>query len=609
MPDQPGTTPALPTFASRDEIDARYRWDLSNMYVDDDAFLAALEAARAYPERIAAQRDTATSSAAGLLAYLRLDDEVSVELSKLANYAQRKSDEDTRVARYQDFTSQVVTLCVAANAAGSWFTAAVLAIDPADLARFYEEEPQLEFYRRALDRILAQRDHVLSPAEEELLARAGEMAAQPDAIYSMFHDADLTFADAVDASGEKHPVTHGTFVPLLMSSDRTLRQSAYASLYGTYRQFRNTSAAILASQLKQLKFFADARHYPTTLDAALADTEVPTSVYHSLIDTVHANLGSLHAYTALRKRLLGVDELRFWDLYVPVVDSVDMRFTYEEACDIIVQALAPLGEEYLAIVREGLASRWVDVYENPGKRSGAYSAGGFGMHPMILLNFHGTLDDVFTLAHEMGHSVHTYLSSHAQPARYADYVIFVAEVASTCNEALLIDWFLKNRADDPRVRAYLVNHYLEMFRGTLFRQCQFAEFELAANELVARGEGVTAEALSAIYRKLNETYFGPAAVVDDEIALEWARIPHFYYNYYVYQYSTSFAASVAVSRRILEQGAPAVASYLDFLRGGCSKTPIELLRGAGVDLSTPQPVQDALDVFAGLVDELDELTH
>lgn len=595
--------------ASRDQIDPRYQWDLSNIFPSDDAFLAALDAAKAYPARIAALKGTVAASPEGLLTFLKLDDEVDVALGKLANYAQRKSDEDTRVARYQDFSSQVTTLCVEIAAAGSWFSNEVLSIAPETMERFYAGEPALELYRRNLDRIFARREHVLSPAEEALLASAGEMAAQPDNIFSMLNDADLTFPNAVDSQGESHPVTHGTYIPLLMEQDRALRQSAYESLYGVYRQFRNTGAATLGAQLKQLKFFSDARRYPSTLDAALASTEVPTAVYRNLIESVHANMGAMHAYAALRKRLLGVDELRFWDLYVPVVGDVEMQFTYEEACEIILEALRPLGEEYLAIVREGLSNRWIDVYENPGKRSGAYSAGGFGMNPMILLNFQGNLDSVFTLAHEMGHSVHTYLSCHNQPSCYSNYVIFVAEVASTCNEALLMDWFLKNRAEDPHVRAYLVNHYLEMFRGTLFRQCMFAEFELKANELVARGEGVTAEALSAIYRRLNEEYFGPAAVVDDNIATEWARIPHFYYNYYVYQYSTGFASAVALSQRILTQGAPAVEDYLNFLKGGASKTPLELLKGAGVDLSTPQPVDDALQVFAGLVQELDGLTR
>ena len=594
---------------TRDQIDPRYQWDLSNIYADDDAFLQALEAARVYPGKLAAYKGSVAGSAAQLLAYLRLDDEVGIDLAKLANYAQRKSDEDTRVARYQDFTAQVTSLYVAVAGAASWFTAEVLTIAPDTMEAFYGAEPGLERYRRELDQVFARRDHVLSPAEEELLARAGEMAAQPDNIYSMFNDADLTFPDAVDAQGQVHPVTHGTFVPLLMSQDRVLRESAYCSLYGVYRQFRNTSAAVLASQLKQLKFFADARRYPTTLEAALASTEVPAEVYTNLIEAVHGNMDAMYAYTRLRKRLLGVDELRFWDVYVPVVGDVEMRFTYEEACDIVLQALAPLGGDYLAIVREGLASRWVDVYENPGKRSGAYSAGGFGMNPMILLNFQGTLDDVFTLTHEMGHSVHTYLACHNQPSCYSDYVIFVAEIASTCNEALLMHWFLENRADDPQVRAYLVNHYLEMFRTTLYRQTMFAEFELEANKIVARGEGATADALSEVYCGLVARYFGPDAVVDDEIALEWARIPHFYYNYYVYQYATGFTSAVALSQRILAEGTPAVEDYLNFLKGGSSKPPLELLRGAGVDLSTPAPVNAALKVFAGLVGELDALTR
>lgn len=596
----------METIRERSQADPRYTWDLTDMYADDEAFRAALDAARAYPAQCGAFKGTVATSASRLLAFLELDDQISAAMTKLLNYAQRKSDEDTRVALYQDFSSQAQTVYVQIGAAESWFTSEVLSIEPATMERFYAEEPGLELYRRALDRIFARRDHVLSPAEEELLARAGDMAAQPETVYSMFHDADLSFDDAVDACGEAHRVTNGSYIPLMMSHDRALRRSAFFSLYSGYGQFRNTCAAVLGAQAKQLKFFADARRYPTTLDAALDATEVPTQVYSSLIDAVHRNMEPMYAYMRLRRRLLGVDELHFYDLYVPVVDDVDMSFTYEEACDIMLQALAPLGEEYLAVVRRGLAERWIDVYENTGKCSGAYSAGGYGMHPVILLNFHGTLDDVFTLVHEMGHSVHTYLSCHHQPLCYSDYVIFVAEVASTCNEALLMQWFLRNTTD-PRERAYLVNHFLEQFRGTLYRQCMFAEFELGLNELVARGEGVTADALCTLYRDLNARYFGPDVVLDDEIALEWARIPHFYYDYYVYQYATGFAAAIALSQRILSEGAPAVADYLGFLKGGCSKPPIELLRGAGVDMLTPQPVDDALGLFASLVDELDGL--
>ena len=388
----------------------------------------------------------------------------------------------------------------------------------------------------------------------------------------------------------------------MMSSDRALRMSAFKSVYGTYGQFRNTFAATLAAQAKQLKFYTDVRRYGSALEYCLDHTEVPTEVYTNLISTVHKNLPAMHRYVKMRKEALGVDELHFYDLYVPLVEDVEMDFTYEQACELILKALEPMGEDYLALVRKGLSERWIDVYETPGKRSGGYSAGGYGMHPVILLNFQGKLDDVYTLIHEMGHSIHTYLSSHNQPPVYSDYVIFVAEVASTCNEALLTRYLLKTETD-PKRRAYILNHFLEQFRGTMYRQTMFAEFELEVNEMAARGEGITADALCEKYRQLNELYFGPDIVVDDEIALEWARIPHFYYQYYVYQYATGFAAAIALSNRILDEGASAVEDYLGFLKGGSSKPPIELLRGAGVDMASAQPIDDALALFDHLLDQ------
>lgn len=591
---------------SRDEIEAKYHWDLASIYATDEAFLQALEQAKQYPAQCAAYQGKVSQSSQELLAFLRLDDQVTIELSRLLNYAQRKSDEDTRVSKYQDFASQAMSLYVSVSSACAWFTPELLSLDEQTMEGFYQQCPELELYRRNLDRIFRRKEHTLSPAEEALLASAGEMAAQPDNIYSMFADADLTFADAVDSQGEKHPVTHGTFVPLLYSQDRVLRKSAFESCYAGYGQFRNTCAATLNAQTKQLKFFADARKYPNTLAAALDATEVPVEVYTNLIDAVHRNFPAMHKYTRLRRKLLGVDELHFYDLYVPMVGDVDMHFTYEEACDLILKALEPMGEEYCSIVRQGLAQRWIDVYENPGKRSGAYSAGGYSMHPFILLNFQGTLNDVFTLIHEMGHSMHTYLSCANQPSCYSDYVIFVAEVASTCNEALLMQYLLKITTD-KRQRAYLINYFLEQFRTTLYRQTMFAEFELEVNRMTERGEGLTADALCAIYRKLNADYFGPDIVVDEEISLEWARIPHFYYNYYVYQYSTGYAAAIALSQKILQEGKPAVEHYLNFLKGGCSKPPIDLLRGAGVDMATAQPIDEALKLFDGLLDEMDEL--
>ena len=593
---------------SRDEIEAKYHWDLASIYATDEAFLQALEQAKQYPAKCAAYQGKVSQSPQELLSFLRLDDEVSVALSRLVNYAQRKSDEDTRISKYQDFSSQAMSLYVAVSSAQARFTPELLSLDQETMEKFYARCPELELYRRSLDRIFRRKEHTLSPSEEALLASAGEMAAQPDNIYSMFADADLTFADAVDSQGEKHPVTHGTYGPLLYSQDRALRKSAFQSCYAGYGQFRNTCAATLNAQTKQLKFFADARKYPNTLAAALDATEVPVEVYTNLIDAVHRNFPAMHKYTRLRRKLLGVDELHFYDLYVPMVGDVDMHFTYEEACDLILKALEPMGEEYCSIVRQGLEQRWIDVYENPGKRSGAYSAGGYSMHPFILLNFQGTLNDVFTLIHEMGHSMHTYLSCANQPSCYSDYVIFVAEVASTCNEALLMQYLLKTTTD-KRQRAYLINYFLEQFRTTLYRQTMFAEFELAVNQMTERGEGLTADALCEKYRQLNADYFGPDIVVDDEISLEWARIPHFYYNYYVYQYSTGYAAAIALSQKILQEGQSAVERYLNFLKGGSSKPPIELLRGAGVDMATAQPIDDALKLFDSLIDEMDELAR
>lgn len=598
----------MTTYSSREEIDEQYRWDLSSIFESDEAFLAALEEAKKLPPQFASFQGKISASATDLLAYLKLDDEAGLILTKLINYAERKSDEDTRESRYQDYSSQVMTLWVSLSSASSWFTSELLSLSEQEMEGFYSQEPGLELYRRCLDVIFSRREHVLSPAEEKLLAAAGDMANQPDNIFSLLNDADLTFPDAHDAKGAAHPVTHGSYIPLMMSADRTLRESAYESLYSSYRQFRNTFAATLGAQNKQLKFFAEARRYDSALEAALSANEVPTQVYTNLIETVHNNMDAMYKYVALRKELLGVDELRFSDLYVPIVDDVELTFTYEEACDIILEALRPMGEDYLALVRRGLSERWIDVYETPGKRSGAYSAGGYGMHPVILLNFQGKLDDVFTLIHEMGHSIHTYLSCANQPVCYSDYVIFVAEVASTCNEALLTRYLL-DHAKNERERAYFLNHFLEQFRATLYRQTMFAEFELKVAELTAQGAGITADALCGIYKELNAQYFGDGIALDENIALEWARIPHFYYRFYVYQYATGFAAAIALSQRILDLGEQGREDYLGFLKGGSSKPPIDLLRGAGVDMLSPQPVEDALKLFDEMVDEMAEACH
>lgn len=592
-------------YESREEIDSKYKWDLSSMFPSDEAFEAGLEELKAYCPKLLAFKGKISTSAQALLEYLQLEDQMNLLLYKIINYAERKSDEDTRVAKYQAYVANVTSAYTQVGEATSWFAAELLAIPAESVEKFYAEVPALEFYRRKLNKILNQREHTLSAEEEALLARAEELAVQPTNIFSMFDDADLTFEDAVDSEGKTHKLTSGSFVPLLMDADRVLRESAFKQLYSRFGEFRNTSAAILTSQVKNLQFFSSSRKYVSSLEAALAENEIPVEVYNNLIDAVHQNFPAFYKYVDLRKRVMGLDELHFWDVYTPLVDDVDMKFTYEEACDLIVKALAPMGEEYVGLVKKGLESRWVDVYETPGKRSGAYSAGGKGMNPVMLLNFQGGLDDVYTLIHEMGHSLHTYFSSHNQEITYSDYSIFVAEVASTCNEALLSHYLLEHETDPAR-HAYILNHFLEGFRGTIYRQCMFAEFERDISQMNADGVALNAEVLSERYGKLCAEYFGPGIELDEEIKLEWSRIPHFYYNFYVYQYCIGFSAAIALSQRILSEGEPAVKDYIGYLSGGCSKTPIELLRGAGVDMATPDPVNAALKYFGELVDQLEQ---
>ena len=592
-------------YESREEIDSKYKWDLSSMFPSDAAFEAGLEELKAYCPKLLVFKGKISTSAQALLEFLQLEDQMTLLLYKIINYAERKSDEDTRVAKYQAYVANATSAYTQVGEATSWFAAELLAIPAESVEKFYAEVPALEFYRRKLNKILNQREHTLSAEEEALLARAEELAVQPTNIFSMFDDADLTFDDAVDSEGKTHKLTSGSFVPLLMDADRVLRESAFKQLYSRFGEFRNTSAAILTSQVKNLQFFSSSRKYASSLEAALAENEIPVEVYNNLIDAVHQNFPAFYKYVDLRKRVMGLDELHFWDVYTPLVDDVDMKFTYEEACDLIVKALAPMGEEYVNLVKKGLESRWVDVYETPGKRSGAYSAGGKGMNPVMLLNFQGGLDDVYTLIHEMGHSLHTYFSSHNQEITYSDYSIFVAEVASTCNEALLSHYLLEHETDPAR-HAYILNHFLEGFRGTIYRQCMFAEFERDISQMNADGVALNAEVLSERYGKLCAEYFGPGIELDEEIKLEWSRIPHFYYNFYVYQYCIGFSAAIALSQRILSEGEPAVKDYIGYLSGGCSKTPIELLRGAGVDMATPDPVNAALKYFGELVDQLEQ---
>ena len=589
----------------RSEIPVEDTWAIEDLFASDEAWEESLSQLAAQQPELVAYAGHLADSAEKLYEYLEKNEKGNTLAGRLANYCMRRSDVDTRNATYQAMVGKFMSVAVALGSAASFETPEIMAISDETLEGFYASCPKLERYRRYLTNLRRRKDHILSPAEEKLLAAAGEMAQAPDNVYGMFADADLTFADALDSNGEKHPVTQGSFVACMESPDRTLRKNAYESIYNGFGAFKNTAAGLLNAQNKQLKFFAEARKYPDAFTAALDGTNVPTSVYLNLIEAVHNNLDKMHRYVRLRKKLLGVDELHFYDVYAPLVSNVDKKIPFAESKQTVYDALAPLGEDYRKILKEGFESRWIDVYENEGKRSGAYSAGA-DVHPYVLLNYTGTLDSQFTLAHEMGHALHSYLSNKTQNPVDAHYVIFVAEVASTCNEALLMEHLLA-KTTDKKERAYLINHFLEQFKGTLYRQTMFAEFELNIGKMVKEGQTLTADALCAEYRRLNELYFGPDMVVDDHIAMEWARIPHFYYDYYVFQYATGYSAAIALSRRILNEGEPAVKDYLNFLSGGCSKSPIDLLKGAGVDMTSPEPVAQALELFGQLLDEMEAL--
>ena len=589
----------------RCEIPVEDTWAIEDLFATDEIWKQELVLLQQEQEKLASYAGHLSESPETLLAYLENMEQVNAKAELLGNYCMRKADVDTRDTTYQAMVGKFMSVVVALSAAISFETPEIVGISDETLEKFYVSCPSLEHFRRYLTDARRLKDHILSAAEEKLLASAGELAQSPDNIYGMFADADIKFPDAVDAQGNTHPVSQGSFVACEESSDRVLRKSAYESLYHSFGAFKNTAAGILNAQNKQLKFFAEARKYPNAFEAALAKTNVPTQVYLNLIDTVHQNMDKMHRYVRLRKKLLGVDELHFYDVYTPLLHDVDKKIPFSEAKQTVYDALAPLGEDYRKILKEGFENRWIDVYENEGKRSGAYSAGA-AVHPYVLLNYTGTLDSQFTLAHEMGHALHSYHSNKHQNPIDADYVIFVAEVASTCNEALLMEYLL-NKTTDKKERAYLINHFLDQFKGTLYRQTMFAEFELNIGRMVQEGQTLTADVLCGEYRRLNELYYGPDMIVDDEIAMEWARIPHFYLNYYVFQYATGYSAAIALSRRILEEGEPAVKDYIRFLSGGCSKSPVDLLKDAGVDMSSPAPVNEALALFGRLLDEMEAL--
>lgn len=590
---------------TREEQQLENTWDLTTIFQSDEEFDKAYQDLENKLD-LADKFKNGFSSADELADALETERELDVELGKVFVYAHLKHDQDTSNDTYSALESRARSLAVKYSAAWSFLVPAIMEI-PEETLKEYAQSERLNEFKFDLEKLNKQRPYVLSDKEEQLLAQAGEVMHTPTQVYGMFNNADITFEPAVDKDGNEHELSQGNFIELLKSSDRILRESAYKSLYTAYDAFKNTLSQTLAGVVNTHVFSSSIRGYESSRHQALANNHIPESVYDNLVETVNNNLHLLHRYTEIRKKFLGLDQLKMYDLYVSLVDDVDFDMTYENAKEWLVNALHPLGEEYVDIIKEGLNNRWVDVYQNKGKRTGAYSSGTFGTNPYILMNWQDNVNNLFTLAHEFGHSVHSYYSRKNQPANMSGYSIFVAEVASTFNEALLADFMFKNLTDDKQ-KLYLLNEQLEGFRGTVFRQTMFAEFEHKIHTLKESGEPLTAGKLNEVYGDLNKKYFGEAVDYDDYISVEWARIPHFYMNYYVYQYSTGYSAAASLSKQVLEGDQETAERYInEFLKKGSSNYPIEILKNAGVDMTTAEPIENALAVFEAQLDQFEEL--
>ena len=588
----------------RSEVNEEFTWDLTALCPDKAAWEAVIEDIQERASRLAELEGHIADSAETLLSYLTQLEEMEIKSTPAYSYAHRLSDQDVGNTANQAMVQKLQSINASISSKLAFADPEILEIDAETLERYYAEQPKLEAYRKYIQEIQRLKPHRLSAEMERLLAMTGEMSGIPSQTFSIFNNADLKLPEMTDENGETIRITHGRYGTLIRSADRRVRREAFENVYRTYKQFENTLASLYSGQVKKLMFYAKARKFASTLEAAVSGNDVSPSVYENLLTVVNANLDKMYRYVSLRKRLLDLDELHMYDVYTPIIPDASRKISFEEAKETVLKALAPLGEDYISLLQEGFQNRWIDVYENEGKRSGAYSAGAYGSHPCVLLNYDDTLDDMFTLAHEMGHALHSHYSNTNQPYFYSHYRIFVAEVASTCNEILLMEYLLKHTTD-AKERAYLLNHYLDSFKGTVYRQAMFAEFEKKTNALAESGESLTAQVLNDVYYELNQRYFGPDMVSDPAIAVEWAKVPHFYYNFYVYQYATGFSAAIALSQKILAEGA--VARYKEFLSGGCSLPPVELLKIAGVDLETPRPIQEALDVFGEVLDEIEKL--
>ena len=590
----------------RKDIDVKDTWNLESIYANNELWeedYAALEKDAAEFAKLKGAIEADVSKIPAVLdAYYGLHR----RLSKLSVYARMRFDQDTADSTYQTMAAKIGSLGVKIGAASAFVEPEILSYSKEQLEAAEKENERTAYYGRKIEEMLRGQEHTLDAEKEELLAAAGDMAEAPDDIFSVLMNADMKYPDIVLEDGTHLPLTNSTYISYMESPDRAVREGAFKTLYGQIASLKNTFAAIYRGNLKQAKFYAQSRKYSSARAMYLADSNVPESVYDNLLSAVHEALPMMYRYVAVRKKVLGVDKLHMYDVYTPIVAAQNQTYEFEQAKQMVLEALKPMGEDYLSHAREGLENRWIDIYPNKGKKGGAYSWGCYDSQPFILLNYTKNLDSVFTLIHEMGHSIHSYYSRTAQDYAYSDYKIFVAEVASTCNECLLMHDLLEKTTDKEQ-RKYLLNHYLDSFKGTLFRQTMFAEFEKNAHEYCAQGKPLTAEALSQMYLELNQKYFGPDMEKDEEIAYEWMRIPHFYTPFYVYQYATGYSAAVALSAKILKEGKPAVDAYMSFLKGGESKDPIDLLKMAGVDMTTEKPVADALALFGELVTELEAL--
>jgi len=589
----------------RSEIDVEDTWDLTSIYADDEAWEDAYETVSERIDELREYEGRATESPETLLELLELQEELLREVSKVSSYATLRSAEDTRNQEYQAMSAKAESLSSATQSAVSFLEPELQALDEADVESFVEREPALAEYEHYFDDVLRMKPHTRSAEVEELLAELGEVAGASSDIYGMLSNADMTFPTVERPDGESVEISQGNFTKLQKHPDREFRREVYEQFYDEWNDVRNAVGTSLKNSVRKDVKYARARNYETARAAALDGSNVPIEVYDTLVDTVHDNLDSLHRHADLKREALGVDELRMWDLYMSLTGDEGPEISYEQASEFIVEAVAPLGEAYQERVAEGLDSRWVDVYENRGKRSGAFSSGTYDTQPFILMNYQDDIASMFTLAHELGHSLHSELAKDAQPWQYADYTIFVAEVASTVNETLLTHHLLET-VDDDELRMHVLDEYLERFRSTLFRQTMFADFEQRIHEIAEDDGALTPDRFDETYRELKTTFYEPATV-DDRIDREWMRIPHFYYNYYVYQYATGISAAVAIVERILEDGEDAAEAYREALALGGSEYPIDVLDAAGVDMTSSAPIESAIGVYDEYLDRMADL--